>query len=188
MNWPPSFDRYGGQLPRGLVYWLSSRHRYFGWVGEFGRDAVVLECADPVDGFGAGLDGGVGVGGDFATRSYRVGGLGVAGMYAGTFLFAAMTRDCATLRRCRLLWGWSYMGSTWAWVCSLGESTTRSAPDFSQLVRRNADHGCRQSPTLCSEFSVRALGRCQPSLRFPLNCLRRVTPAFFVGDDRLDLG
>ena len=33
------------------------------------------------------------------------------------------------LRRCRLLWGWSYMGSTWAWVCSLGESTTRSAPD-----------------------------------------------------------
>ena len=33
------------------------------------------------------------------------------------------------LRRCRLLSGWSYMASTWAWVCSLGESTTRSAPD-----------------------------------------------------------
>ena len=80
VNWPPSFDRYGGQLPRGLVYWLSSRHRYFGWVGEFGHDAVVLECVDPEDGFGAGLDGGIGVGGDFATRSYRVGGLVVAGM------------------------------------------------------------------------------------------------------------
>ena len=56
-------------------------------------------------------------------------GLGVLGMWAGTFLFAAMTKDCATLRRCRLLSGWSYMASTGAWVCSLGESTTRSAPD-----------------------------------------------------------
>ena len=78
MNWPPSFDRYGGQLPRGLVYWLSSRHCCVGGVGGFLLDAVVLECVDPEDGFGAGLDGGIGVGGDFATRSYRVGGLGVA--------------------------------------------------------------------------------------------------------------
>ena len=54
---------YGGHLLCGLVDWLTSRHRYFGFVGEFGLDAVVLECVDPVDVLGAGLDGGVGVGG-----------------------------------------------------------------------------------------------------------------------------